>query len=54
MERGPFIPKAILSRAQLPEVPSGLGDDIIVQLEDDPTSGFVVDVDVEEDVTTRR
>jgi len=49
MERTPLVSESVLASCELTEVLGRLGDDIVVQLEDDATSGLVVDIDIELD-----
>ena len=46
MESAPLVSKSILASCELTEVPGGFGDNIVVELEDDATSGLAVDGDV--------
>ena len=46
MEAGAGVAKAVLAGAELAEVASGLGDDIVEELEDDAARRLVVDGDV--------
>jgi hypothetical protein len=46
VERGIFIAKTVLAGRELPEVSCGIGDDIVVQFEDDSTGTITTDVDV--------
>ena len=47
MERGSLISKAMYASRELPEILRCFGDDVIVELEGDASSRFVVDGDVE-------
>ena len=47
MEAATLVSKAMLASSELTEVARGLGDDIVVELEDDATSRLVVDRNVE-------
>jgi hypothetical protein len=47
VETGTGISEAILASRELPEVPCGFWDDIVVQPEKNATSGLVVNRDVE-------
>lgn len=47
MERGSLIAKAMYASRELPEILRCFGDDVIVELEGDASSRFVVDGDVE-------
>ena len=47
MERGSLIATAMYASRELPEILRCFGDDVIVELEDDASSRFVVDGDVE-------
>ena len=47
VEAGSLVSEPVLARSELAEVASGLGDDVVVQLEDDAARGLVVDGDVE-------
>jgi len=46
VERGIFIAKTVLAGRKLPKISCGVGDDIVVQFEDDTTSRITTDVDV--------
>ena len=46
MERASFVSKSILASCQLTEVFGGFWDDVVVELENDATSGLAVDGDV--------
>ena len=46
MEGGSLVAKAVLSSRELTEIFRSLGDDIIVEFEDDATSRLAVNVDV--------
>jgi hypothetical protein len=46
VERGILIAKTVLAGRELPEVFGGLGDDFVVQFEDDTTSMILTDADV--------
>lgn len=46
MERGTLVAITVLASCQLPEVPRGLGDDLVVQPENDATGWLSVDGDV--------
>ena len=41
------VTEAVLARSKLTEVPSGLGYDVVEELEDDTASGLVVNRDIE-------
>lgn len=51
MERRALVAEAVLACAELTEVLSGLGNNIVVELEDDAPCGLVVDGDVELECT---
>ena len=46
MEGGSLVAKAMLSSRELTEILRGLGDDVIVELEDDAPSRLAVNGDV--------
>ena len=46
MERASFVSKSVLAGREFAEVLGGFGDNIVVELEDDATSGLVVDGDI--------
>ena len=46
VERTSFVSKSILASRELAEVPGGFGDNIVVELEDDATSGLAVNGDI--------
>jgi hypothetical protein len=46
VKRGVFIAITVLSGRELPEVSCGLGDDFVVEFEDDSTSSLTTDLDV--------
>src|SRR5690606_4783385 len=50
VERRALVAVPVLTGGQLPEVLGRVGDDVVVELEDDAPGGGVVDGDVEEDV----
>jgi len=50
MERTSLVSKSVLVGSELTEVPGSLGNNLVVELEDDATSGLAVDFDVKEDV----
>jgi hypothetical protein len=50
MERASFVSISVLAGSELTEVPGRLGNNIVVELEDDATGGFAVDGDVKLDV----
>ena len=47
MEGRALVAEAVLASCKLAEIAGGLGDDIVVKLEDDATSRLVVDRNVE-------
>lgn len=47
MERRALVTETVLARAKLTEVLSGLGDNIVVELEGDTAQILAVDLDVE-------
>ena len=46
METASFVSESVLAGGELTEVLGSLGNNIIVELEDDATSGLVVDGDI--------
>ena len=46
-EAGALVAEAVLAGGELTEVARGLGDNVVVELEDDAARGLVVDGDVE-------
>lgn len=46
VKRGIFVAKTVLAGRELPEVSCGIGDDIVVQFEDDSTSTIITNEDV--------
>ena len=46
VEAGALVAEAVLACGELTEVPRGLGDNVVKELEDDATGGLSVDVDV--------
>ena len=48
VEGASLVAKAFLASAELPEVLGSLGDDIVIELEDDAASLAATNVDVEE------
>lgn len=49
MERASLIPEPLLACAKLTEVPGGLGNDVVIDLDDNSTGFLVGDGDVELD-----
>ena len=47
MEGGALVAKTVLAGGELTEVARGLGDHVVVELEDDAARGLAVDGDVE-------
>jgi len=50
MERAAFVSKSVLTGGEFTEVPGSLGNNIVIEPEDDATGGLVVDCDIKEDV----
>lgn len=50
VEGASFVSKSVLVGSELTEVPGGLGNDFVVEPEDDATQGRAVDFDVKLDV----
>ena len=46
MERASFVSESVRARGELTEVFGGFGNDIVVELEGDTTSGLAVDSDI--------
>jgi len=46
VESGTCIAKTVLASRELPEISCGIGDDFVVQFEDDSTTLLTVDLDV--------
>jgi len=50
MERAAFVSKSVLTGGEFTEVLGSLGNNIVIELEDDTTGGGSVDGDIKEDV----